>query len=199
MAPQASRALGRATDERQRGREALAGRPGSVTPTRRVRERPRTDLVVSAANRHEALPVGRYAIVDGHELMLFATMGEPGYKLLSPGPQPGFHRDEHGRYVRTVRPEEQLTCVDYRNHGTYRGIAVHVSPNGVGNLVIHPSRQADGSLAPDDALQAAGFEWDGRPGEPWIKIVAPDDPDMEVVTTRTPIDPPWITMRQPSE
>ncbi|MDN4480281.1 hypothetical protein QQX02_05010 [Demequina sp. EGI L300058] len=105
---------------------------------------------------------------------------------------PGFVAGRHHMFDYWVSDNEWLECVDYRNHGTYRGIAVHVSPNGIGTLVITPARESNGSRAPDDVLEEAGFEWDGRPGEPWIKIVEPDDPDMEVVTTRAPIDPPWI-------
>lgn len=47
--------------------------------------------------------------------------------------------------------------------------------------------------ATDADAEALAFDF-REPGV-WTTIVEPDDLDLEIVTTRTPVDPPWIKNR----
>ena len=148
---------------------------------------------MSTNRRKQALPQGLYAVVDGQELRVFATMGRPGYRLLSYDPRPGFEQDERGVYLREVGPDEVLECVDYRSHGTYRGWDVGVSPNRRGRVVL--GLWTNDRRRPETDADADALGFDFREPGVWTKIVEPDDPDLEIVTTRTPVDPPWIKDR----
>ena len=140
--------------------------------------------------RRQALPSGRYAVLHGQEFRIVS--GNDGRQALtSSQPYPDFERRFNGFYRYWPADNEWLECVVYRSHGTYRGWDVGVSPNGQGRLVLGLDTSDRRRPETDADADALGFDF-REPGV-WTKIVEPDDPDLDVVTTRTPINPPWIT------